>query len=74
MVRESIVVHRRLSVPGQYAVITTMCSVEPGWLNHALARLGVPGGIATLTTWPAYQTQSPAAGLRRSGLYVPVQY
>ena len=73
IVRESIVVHRRLNVPGQYALTTTMCAEEPGWLDHALARLGIPGGVTTLTAWPTHQTQLPAPG-HYSGLYVPAQH
>lgn len=72
LVRESIVVHRRLNVPGQYALITDMCAEEPAWLDRALARLGVPGGVAALTTWPV--CQAPTVGRQyRSSLYLPTQ-
>jgi len=49
-VRESIVLHRRLMVPGQLALIACLCADEPLWLDRALARLGIAGGLASLTT------------------------
>lgn len=71
-VRQSVVVHRPLVVPGQYALACQLCTEEPSWLDNALARLGVPGGIASLTTaamHPAMADDRP----RRSpeGLYLP---
>jgi hypothetical protein len=72
-VRESIVVHRRLTVPGQYALITEMCAEEPAWLDRALASLGVPSGVAALTTRPVCQPPTVARHYPGGGLYLPVQ-
>ena len=49
-VRESIVLHRPFVVPGQLALITGLCADEPVWLDRALLRLGIPGGLASLTS------------------------
>jgi len=72
LTRESLIVHRRLGVPGQYAMVTQLCADEPEWLDQALHRLGVPGGAATLTTWPVHHG-APTADQRQSahGLYLP---
>lgn len=72
LVRDSVVVHRRLAVPGQYDLVVEMCADEPTWLDHALEVLGVPGGLATLTTQPTQHSGRSSAGRRRaSGLYLP---
>jgi hypothetical protein len=69
-VRESVVVHRALVVPEQYALVCQMCADEPAWLDGALARLGVHGGWASLTTWrPSSTGDNP--GRSPSGLYLP---
>lgn len=72
LVRESLVVHRPLVVPDQYALVRQVCADEPGWLDGALARLGIPGGLASLTTW-AQPAAASAATTHRSpdGLYLP---
>ncbi|MGW4464734.1 hypothetical protein [Micromonospora sp. NPDC004704] len=72
LARESIVVHRRLNVPGQYALITELCTEEPAWLDRALARLGIPGGVTALTTPPARHVPT-GAQKHRSGLYLPTR-
>jgi hypothetical protein len=72
LVRESIVVHRRLAVPGQYDLLVELCASEPAWLDHALEALDVPGGMAALITLPTQNShRSPASWRRESGLYLP---
>jgi hypothetical protein len=72
LVRESVVVHRRLQVPGQYGLIKDVCAGERGWLDAALRRLGAPGGMQSLTTWPIGSGVETLPGPRhRSGLYLP---
>lgn len=73
LVRESIVVHRRLCVPGQYALITEMCAEEPAWLDRALARLGVPGGVAALTIWPVRQAPTAERQYLGGRRYLPTR-
>jgi hypothetical protein len=72
-IRESLVVHRPLVVPEQYAVLCELCANEPAWLDGALARLRVPGGTASLTTWRPARPEHRGPGPRRSvsGLYLP---
>jgi hypothetical protein len=40
--RESVVVRRRLDVPGQFELVSQLCTTEPSWLGHALVRLLPP--------------------------------
>jgi hypothetical protein len=71
-VRDSVVVHRRLAVPGQYGLVVEMCTGEPMWLDRALQALGVPGGLAALTTQATQVGGQPMANRRRaSGPYLP---
>jgi hypothetical protein len=71
LVRQSIIVHRRIAVPGQYRQITALCSDESRWLDHALSELGVSGGLESLLSAPL-QPQSRAADRRHpSGRYLP---
>lgn len=72
LVRESLVVHRPLVVPGQYALVRQLCADEPAWLDGALARLGIPGGLASLTTWAQPAAANDATPHRSpAGLYLP---
>jgi len=50
-VRESIVLHRRPVGPGQLDLVAGLCADEPSWLARALSRLGISGGLASLTTY-----------------------
>lgn len=38
--RESVIVHRTLVVPGQLELVRRLCAAEPSWLDEALVRLG----------------------------------
>jgi hypothetical protein len=49
-VRESVVVHRPGPEPFGFRMVYSLCSDEPAWLDAALARLGHPGGLKSLTT------------------------
>ncbi|MEU7923342.1 hypothetical protein [Micromonospora zamorensis] len=72
LMRESVVVHRRLAVPWQYFLMAEMCADEPAWLDRALDALGVPGGLAALTMRPAPPTKRwSSEGPRPSSLYLP---
>ena len=66
--RESIVLHRRLLVPDQFMIVSNLCSDEPTWLDKALHRLGVPGGLASLTT---FHPRPPSQRTTASGLHLP---
>jgi hypothetical protein len=61
--RESIVLHRALIVPGQIAVVRGLCADEPAWLDEALRLLSVPGGLSSLTTFHRARHRSDAAFL-----------
>lgn len=74
MVRESIVIPRKLVVPEQYALVRQLCADEPSWLDHALARLSVPAGLnGLLSSWSAAPSGEAGVRHRRSpgGLYLP---
>jgi hypothetical protein len=62
-VRQSIVLNRRLILPGQTARVRQICDAEPRWLDWALAQLGITGGVNALLT---QQTARP-----KSRLWVP---
>lgn len=64
-VRQSVILNRRLILPDQTARMTQLCEAEPRWLNWALARLGIEGGIGTLLT----QQQPPQ--IAKSRLWLP---
>jgi len=49
-VRQSVVLNRRLILPGQTAKVLQICDAEPNWLDWALAQLGITGGVNTLLT------------------------
>jgi hypothetical protein len=50
-IRESVVLHRwRPMVLGQLDLLVGLCAQEPSWLDLALSRLGIAGGLASLTT------------------------
>jgi hypothetical protein len=72
-VRESVAIHRPLVVPDQYALVCQICAAEPSWLDVALDRLGVSGGLDSLTTARAAQPATAGDHLPRSpgGLYLP---
>ena len=46
--RESVVLHRPGAEPSGFPMVYALCSDEPAWLDAALARLGLPGGLAAL--------------------------
>jgi hypothetical protein len=50
--RESVVIHRRIVLPDQTNAVMRLIDREPEWLDHALARLGYPGGFAALLKKP----------------------
>jgi hypothetical protein len=56
-VRQSAVLNWRLILPDQTARMIQLCTAEPRWLDWALARLGITGGIDTLLA----QKQAPLA-------------
>jgi hypothetical protein len=58
-VRQSIILNRRLILPNQTARIVQLCEAEPRWLDWALARLGVKGGVNSLLTRPPPVPKSP---------------
>lgn len=64
-VRQSIILNRRLILPDQTARMAQICEAEPRWLNWALARLGIAGGVSALLT----QKQPPRAA--KSRLWLP---
>ena len=57
-VRQSIVLDRRLILPGQTAKVRQICDAEPSWLDWALAQLGITGGVNALLTQPPQAPQS----------------
>jgi hypothetical protein len=62
-VRQSIVLNRRLILPGQTAKVRQICDAEPRWVDWALAQLGITGGVNALLSQPL---QAP-----KSRLWVP---
>jgi hypothetical protein len=52
-VRQSIILNRRLILPDQTARVVQLCEAEPRWLDWALARLGVAGGVNALLSRPS---------------------
>jgi hypothetical protein len=58
-VRQSIILNRRLILPDQTARVVQLCDAEPRWLDWALARLGVTGGVNALLTQPPAVAKSP---------------
>lgn len=62
-VRQSIIVNRRLILPAQTSQMVRICDAEPRWLDWALARLGITGGVGALLNLP-----SPAV---KSRLWIP---
>ena len=64
-VRQSVILNRRLILPDQTARMAQLCEAEPRWLNWALNRLGITGGISALLT----QQQPPRAA--QSRLWLP---
>jgi hypothetical protein len=59
--RESVIVHRELTVPGQLELVRQLCASEPTWLDNALILLGARR-IHDLVTTPLPRT---------SALYLP---
>ena len=57
-VRQSIILNRRLILPDQTARVVQLCDAESRWLDWALARLGVTGGVDALLTQPPPVPQS----------------
>jgi hypothetical protein len=51
-IRETIIVARRLRLilPDQFAFLRRLCTEEPGWIDWALAQLGITGGMSSLLT------------------------
>jgi hypothetical protein len=58
-VRQSIILNRRLILPDQTARVVQLCEAEPRWLDWALARLGITGGVNALLTQPPPVPKSP---------------
>lgn len=46
--RETVVAHRPGLASEHFAPVHRLCADEPAWLDAALARLGVPGGVEAL--------------------------
>ena len=57
-VRQSIILNRRLILPGQTARLVQLCDAEPRWLDWALTRLDITGGVNALLTQPPPVTKS----------------
>lgn len=51
-VRRTVVVNRSLILPGQTRLLARVCDLEPLWLDWALARLDVSGGVRSLLSQP----------------------
>jgi hypothetical protein len=64
-VRRSIVINRSLILPDQTRRLAQICDREPSWLDWALGRLGIRGGVRSLLSEP------PQAHL--SSLWTPSQ-
>jgi hypothetical protein len=65
-VRQSVILNRRLILPDQTARMVRLCEAEPRWLDWALARLGVTGGVNALLTQPPPLPKSP--------LWIPLRH
>ncbi|MFD7894559.1 hypothetical protein [Streptomyces sp. NPDC059743] len=63
-VRETIVIPRKILLPEQTSIIARMCDTEAAWLDRALEKLGIPGGVSSLLA------ASPAP-CRVSSLWMP---
>jgi hypothetical protein len=50
-VRQSVILNRRVILPDQTARMAQICEAEPRWLNWALNRLGIDGGVGALLAW-----------------------
>ncbi len=46
--RETILAHQRLLLPDQTRLVVRLASDEPSWLDLALQRLGISGGVRSL--------------------------
>jgi hypothetical protein len=57
-VRQSIILNRRLILPGQTTKIRQICDTEPRWLDWALSKLGVTGGVNALLSQQAPRPKS----------------
>lgn len=55
--RESVLVHRKLVVPGQFEFVRRLCETEPTWLNDALVRLDT-APVHRLLATPVQQASS----------------
>lgn len=64
-VRRSIIINHNLILPGQTRILAQACDREPLWLDWALERLGVRGGVRSLLS------QSPPA--RSPSIWTPSQ-
>jgi hypothetical protein len=53
-VRRTIIVNRSLILPGQTRLLAQVCDREPLWLDWALARLGIKGGVRSLLSQPPH--------------------
>ena len=62
-VRETIIIPRRLLLPDQTRLLARLCDTEPGWLDWALGRLRLPGGLRGLV--------DPAASRPTTSLWTP---
>ena len=52
-VRRSVLLNRSLILPDQTRMLAHVCDREPSWLDWALKRLGVIGGVQSLLSQPA---------------------
>jgi hypothetical protein len=57
-VRQSIILNRRLILPGQTAKVLQICDAESSWLDWALAQVGITGGVNALLTQPPQAPKS----------------
>ena len=64
--RQTVIVSRHLILPGQISILAQACDREPRWLDWALQRLGINGGVSSLLSQPprghAPLLWTPAAG------------
>ena len=56
--RQTVIINRSLILPGQTRILAQACDREPLWLDWALRRLGVNGGVRSLLSQPP-RVQTP---------------
>ena len=57
-VRQTVIINRGLILPDQTRILAQACDREPHWLDWALRRLDVSGGINSLLNQPTQTRES----------------